>query len=125
MAAGTYTESIDFGGHNIRLIGTDGPSATIIDAQNSGTVVTIDDGETSTVDLKDQTKSVEFGVGFGGGVRVPMGNYQVFVEARYALGLTKVNDPADETDPLSEVDIKTKGIQVFAGFVIPVGASSV
>ena len=66
-------------------------------------------------DVKDDIKSLDFGVGFGAGVNVAMGNNSIFVEARYALGLTNINDHPN--DP----DIKTKGIQIFAGITFPVG----
>ncbi|MDR2221921.1 MAG: PorT family protein [Flavobacteriaceae bacterium] len=39
-------------------------------------------------DLKKDTKSVDFGVNFGAGYELPMG---LFFDARYNLGLTKVN----------------------------------
>jgi opacity protein-like surface antigen len=82
-----------------------------------------EDGESGTTDMKDESKSVEFGLGFGGGVRVPVGNYQAFVEARYGLGLTKVNDPAaDSMDPSADTDVKTRNIEIFAGIVFPLGA---
>ena len=42
---GTYKEAIDFLGKAIRVYSTDGPDVTIIDAQQSGTVVTCDSAE--------------------------------------------------------------------------------
>jgi len=68
-------------------------------------------------DIKDQTKSIDFGVGFGGGVSFPAGTNSIFVEGRYALGLTNIND--DPEDP--DTDVKTKGIQVMAGITFPIG----
>ena len=76
------------------------------------------DGESETEDIKDETKSIDFGLGFGGGIYMPAGNNFIFVEARYALGLTNINDDPDNPD----IDIKTKGIQIFAGITFPVGA---
>ena len=42
---GTYNETINFLGKAIRVYSTDGPDVTIIDAQQTGTVVTCDSGE--------------------------------------------------------------------------------
>lgn len=67
-------------------------------------------------DIKDDVKSIDFGVAFGAGVGIPAGNNTVFIEGRYALGLTDVND--DSNDP---TEIKTKGIQIFAGITFPLG----
>ena len=74
-------------------------------------------GVSDEEDVKDETKSVDFGLGFGAGVSLPIGNNSIFVEARYALGLTDIND--DSADP---TDIKTKGIQIFAGITFPLGS---
>jgi hypothetical protein len=40
-----YTERLDFGGKSLRLVSTDGPAATIIDAQDGASVVTAQGGE--------------------------------------------------------------------------------
>jgi opacity protein-like surface antigen len=69
------------------------------------------------VDIKDETKSTDFGVGFGAGVSFPAGSSSIFIEGRYTLGLTNVND--DPNDP--DTDIKTKGIQFFGGVTFPLG----
>ena len=75
------------------------------------------EGISAEVDVKDTTKGIDFGVSFGAGVSMPLGQNSLFVEARYALGLTNFND--DPEDP--DTDIKTKGIQVFAGMTFPLG----
>jgi len=67
-------------------------------------------------DIKDTTKSTDFGLAFGAGVSFPAGNNSVFVEGRYALGLSDIND--DATD---DTKIKTKGIQFMAGVTFPLG----
>ncbi|MCG3154164.1 MAG: hypothetical protein DKINENOH_00758 [bacterium] len=69
------------------------------------------------VDIKDETKSIDFGLGFGAGVSFPAGNNSLFVEGRYALGLTNLNDDPED----SETSIKTRGIQVMAGVTFPLG----
>ncbi len=45
VAPGTYFETIDFLGNAIALRSSDGPDVTIIDAQQTGTVVTCNSGE--------------------------------------------------------------------------------
>jgi hypothetical protein len=47
-------------------------------------------GIDTTVDVKDAAKSVEFGLGFGGGISVPMESFTITFDARYTLGLTKL-----------------------------------
>jgi len=74
-------------------------------------------GESEEEDVKDTIKSFDFGLGFGAGVNVLMGNNSIFVEARYTLGLTNINDDPDDPD----TDVKTKGIQIFAGITFPLG----
>ena len=68
-------------------------------------------------DIKDDVKNIDFGLAFGGGVSLPMGNNTLFVEARYSLGLSDLNDDPDDPD----TSIKTKGIQIMAGITFPLG----
>ncbi len=68
-------------------------------------------------DFKDQTKSLDFGVGFGAGVSFPAGKSEIFVQGRYTLGLTDINDNPED----GESTIKTSGVQVMAGITLPVG----
>jgi len=56
------------------------------------------DGESGTEDIKDSSKSVDFGVAFGGGVDFTMGEGTVTFDVRYTLGLTKVDDSAEPWD---------------------------
>lgn len=51
-----------------------------------------DFGIKQTIDIKDETKKVEFGLNFGLGYELPMG---VFAEARYNLGLSKLDKDGD------------------------------
>ncbi len=71
-------------------------------------------------DIKDDVKSIDFGLTFGGGVSLPMGNNTVFVEGRYSFGLADIND---DSDPDAD-KIKTKGIQIMAGITFPLGGNS-
>ncbi|HLW14891.1 MAG TPA: porin family protein [Flavobacteriaceae bacterium] len=48
----------------------------------------IDGIGSGTLDIKDNTESFDFGLNFGLGYQLPVG---VFVDARYNLGLTKIN----------------------------------
>ena len=76
-------------------------------------VTTGDDSEWD--DMKDDLKSIDFGLGFGAGLNLPIGNNSIFVEARYSLGLMNIADNAE--GPYA--DVKTKGIQIFAGITFP------
>jgi len=95
--------------------------------------------------VKDLLNSIDYGVGFGGGLRFAVGQNTFFVEGRYTLGLTNVankdkiqelvgaaqelaNLLAGELDtedgiviPDFDIEAKTKGIQIMAGFCMPLG----
>jgi len=70
-------------------------------------------------DIKDDVKNIDFGLAFGGGVSLPMGNNTFFVEGRYSFGLSDIND-----DSSDDTKIKTKGIQIMAGITFPLGGKS-
>jgi hypothetical protein len=82
----------------------------------SGQGVNIDEEE----DIKEFLKSTDFGLNFGAGISFPAGNNAIFVEGRYGLGLTNINDDPDDPD----TDVKTKGIQVMGGITFPLGGSN-
>lgn len=78
-------------------------------------------------DLMQAFKRTEYGIVFGAGVGIPVWKGSVFVESRYALGLTNLNKGgsfdlkygavvADRitTDPKDE--IKTRGILIMIGY---------
>ena len=68
VAAGTYNENIDLGGKDISLNGT-GPGSSIIDGGGSGTVVMLDNGETSNTIIDGFT--IRNGSNtFGGGITI-------------------------------------------------------
>lgn len=79
------------------------------------------------VDIKDILKSIDFGVGFGGGVSFPMGRNTLFVEGRYTLGIADVFEGGEveymegAAEEMPDAEMKTKGIQVMAGILIPLG----
>jgi len=60
------------------------------------------------------TKSTDFILNFGGGVIIPLGQVNIFIEGQYNLGLSDVND-----DPAENTEIKTTGIQIKAGVMFP------
>ena len=76
-----------------------------------------EDGTSGETDNKDDTESIDFGIGIGAGLDMMVGKNTFFVEARYAFGMVNVNASDEEDEP----DIKTKGIQIFVGFTFPLG----
>jgi hypothetical protein len=69
-------------------------------------------------DVLKQYKRTDFGVSFGGGVRVPAGGAVVFVEGRYSMGLT--NLPKD-TGSAPGLTLKNRGVQVGLGVSFRLG----
>jgi len=61
-----------------------------------------------------KTKSTDLILNFGGGVIIPAGQVNIFIEAQYNLGLTDVND-----EPNDDMKIKSTGIQIKAGVLFP------
>ena len=43
-------------------------------------------------DADDIIKTLDFGLGFGGGLSLPFGRNFVFLEARYTIGLSNINE---------------------------------
>jgi opacity protein-like surface antigen len=89
----------------------------LMSAKQTGSASAFGTVEQINEDIKDSVKSIDFGVGFGGGVSFPAGNNALFVEGRYTLGLTNINDDPEDT----ETKINTKGIQIMAGITFPLG----
>jgi hypothetical protein len=77
-------------------------------------------GITADIDIKDSLKTIDFSALFGAGVNIPVGVNTIFVEGRYSLGLTNINN--SDILSTSAVTIKTKGIQFFAGIRFPFGS---
>jgi hypothetical protein len=65
-----------------------------------------------------KTKSTDFILNFGGGVIIPLGKVNIFIEGQYNLGLSDVNDETPEPGDV-EPTIKTTGIQIKAGVMFP------
>jgi len=72
------------------------------------------DSDVAEVDVKDETKSTDFGVNFGAGLEFPSGSSAIFIEGRYALGLTDIDDTEGEEED-DGVEVKHRGIYAMAG----------
>jgi hypothetical protein len=68
------------------------------------------DGE---MDVKDNTKSIDFGVVFGGGLDIPVGDggQTVGFDVRYTLGLTDINDTTGD-----DTEVKNGTLTVMGSF---------
>ena len=88
-------------------------------------------GVTFTGDMKDVSKSTDFGFGFGGGFTYKLGNFDVFIQGCYTLGLKNISKAGSfdivsgvitESLTVEEDDsFKSRGIQIMAGLTIPFG----
>jgi len=74
-----------------------------------------EDEDGNTQDEKDHTKTLDFGLGLGGGVSIPHGKLTFFAETRYVLGLVNINAESDESA------VKNRGLLVLVGVMVPVG----
>ena len=61
------------------------------------------DGQSEEMDLKDDTKSTDFSLAFGGGIGFMLGANELGFDVRYILGLTTVDDSADPYDVKNNV----------------------
>lgn len=73
---------------------------------NESETVSIDEEE----DIKEEVESTEFALDFGGGVLFPVGNINLFIDAQYSLGLSKLNKEGSD-------DVKNKVIYISLGLV--------
>ena len=65
-----------------------------------------------SMDIKDELKSIDFGIAFGGGVDVQMESMKLTFDARYTLGMTDIPDVEDED---VDVSVKNTNISVLVG----------
>ena len=70
-----------------------------------------DGGERTQI---DETRGIDLGVVFGGGVKVPQGNKTFFAEVRYLIGLINMNRESDESS------VKNRGLQISLGVTVPI-----
>lgn len=61
------------------------------------------DGESEEEDVKDDIKSTDFGIVFGGGVGIMIGKNELGFDIRYILGLSTIDDSPDNLDIKSTV----------------------
>jgi len=79
------------------------------------------------IDAKDLMESADFGVAIGGGVLFQLENLNLFVDGRYNLGLSDVFKGGrisfeGETGNIPDAEVKTNGIQIMGGIIIPLGS---
>lgn len=63
---------------------------------------------------KDEFKSFDFGIGFGGGVKLQKDNLELFAEARYGFGLANIHDNESKG-----TTIKNRGLHIVFGVSVP------
>ena len=78
-------------------------------------------------DAKDLMESTDFGVAIGGGVLFQLENLNIFVDGRYNLGLKDIFKGGEisfegETEEIPNAEVKTNGIQIMGGIIIPLGS---
>ena len=56
------------------------------------------DGDSAEEDIKENVKSTDFGLVFGGGLGFMIGKNELGVDIRYILGLSSIDDSSDEID---------------------------
>jgi len=83
-------------------------------------------GISAEIDAKEVTQSTDFGLIFGAGVSFAAGNNSIFVEGRYALGLSDIVQAGTlefmgERVPFDDVNVKTSGLQIMGGISFPLG----
>jgi hypothetical protein len=66
--------------------------------------------DSGTTDVKDDTKSFDFGLVFGGGIDFAVGSGLLMFDVRYTMGMTKVDDSEDK------LDMKNKAITIMVGY---------
>jgi hypothetical protein len=95
------------------------------DITSEGDKYTVDGVDVTSLVPSDQrtdtlkTKSTDFMLRFGGGVVIPLGQANIFIEGLYSLGLTDINDDPDNTVNGTVMTVKTTGIQIKAGVMFP------
>jgi len=83
-------------------------------------------GISAEIDAKEITKSTDLGLAFGAGVSFPVGASSIFVEGRYALGLTDIAREGTlefmgEEIVSGDAEVKTRGVQIMGGVTFPLG----
>ena len=63
------------------------------------------DGVSDEVDIKDQVKSNDYGVVFGGGLDFSLAGIKLSAEVRYNLGLANINNLPDDTTSVKNTSL--------------------
>ena len=63
----------------------------------------------------EYTRFLDFGAGFGGGIKLPVDEMDLFAETRYMFGFVNVNKEAGESV------VNNRGLQIILGAVFPIG----
>jgi len=89
------------------------------------------DQVTYTADIKETTRKTDFGLLFGTGISFPLGKGLLFFDGRYATGFANLSKGGQieftnggEPIPMettSSDKISTKGFQIMAGYILPLG----
>lgn len=74
-------------------------------------------GQTSTADITEGMQTLDLGVAFGGGLNFLVGSKEIFVEARFDLGLSKIQYKSVGLGSYNRV------IQVIIGITFPRGGN--
>ena len=97
-------------GEDSHLRAFGGPSANVLTSANfEGTI----DGQEQKIDLKDGIKGSEFGLVFGAGWCYDAGEASVWLDGRWAMGLSSIDDSGKHRD------IKNQSWQFSLGVGIP------
>ncbi|MBN1481928.1 PorT family protein [candidate division KSB1 bacterium] len=113
------------GSGNTRPYLAAGPSIGILTKAEMG--LELGDVGSITVDIKDASESLDFGIALGGGIAFPLGDNSLFVEARYTLGLVDVlngmeaSEEDDEDTGIEDGKVNHRGFQIMAGLSFPLG----
>ena len=87
-------------------------------------------GFETTADMSNLTESFDFGLGFGGGINIPIDKICLFLECRYTLGITNLQKGGEVLVDLGGVETpitfdkednayENRGLQVLFGITLP------
>jgi hypothetical protein len=90
-----------------------GPSAGILTRAKTRARVAIGDQRLDeSIDIKDQTRGFDLGVGLGGGLSAELKSFRLFVEGQYVFGLVDIVKADAE-------NVKNRGAMLRLGMTIP------
>ena len=77
---------------------------------------TVDNEDKSSTDIKEYTKSVDYGLVFGAGIELALGGANLVIDGRYYMGLANMLDTTSLGEGATDDDwIKSKAIVVMLG----------